>query len=751
MAHPPSDAAPDRALSGAAGRLLVLFALTGFAISQPLLSVLGANPTVFTFHKVTGWTIVWIALAIALVPPLALWGLELAASALSPGLGRALHLGFVGLLAALTVVQVAKAAGASAPWLVAPLALAAGAGFALAYHRIGTVATWVRFASPLPLLAVGLFVLSSPTSTLLTTPSRSPEPVDDGRDRPPVVVVMLDELPTLSLLDERGAIDPVRFPNLAAFADDATWYRRYTSLAPYTTAAVPSALTSTEPVDAPPVWSEHPDNLFTLLAPTHDLAVFESLTFLCGLEQCTGPDGAPSGVAFEPRLGELLRQIGQLWRDRISLGDDEVERLDDFEERLRYNPNALAEESELNGLDAVRARPERLEQFLASLEDTAARQAVRPSFHYLHLLLPHHPWRFYADGQVYDPPLVPDVPQLYPFHYDNAFGPWVAALTEERHLQQTQYTDLLLGDVLDTLRRTGAYDESVIVITADHGASFRPDEPMREATQENVADLAYVPLLIKDAHQRSGAVDDSNLSALDLVPTIAELVDVQPDWEVGGSPAGSSDVAARSGEKRFIDFRGGIGERELHGVLTFDDARERPLARHRSIEPPTVAWAPILGLYRAFGLDHHLGKPPPTSVGDGVELVAGAVDGDRGRAGDGADVAEGAADVETVEGVAGGRGPRVAEVAGLDSLRRPPTDAPPPGLVTGRVEGAPDTSTVLAVIDGVVRAASPVYAIDGQDGWFAALLPAGTLGPRNDIGLVLLDDDRAVELELTSR
>lgn len=743
MVHPPGAAVSDRGPTGAGGRLLELFALTGFAISQPMLSVLGGNPTVFTFHKVTGWTIVWIALAIALLPPLALWGVERAASAVSSRFGRALHLAFVGLLAALTTVQLAKAVGASAPLLVAPVALAGGVGFAFAYHRFHGVGVWVRFASPLPLLAVGLFVFTSPTSSLLTTPSRSSVAVDDGRDRPPVVFVMLDELPTLSLLDERGAIDAVRFPNLAAFAEDATWYRRYTTLAPYTTAAVPAALSSTEPVDAPPVWSEHPDNLFTLLAPTHDLAVFESLTFLCGLEQCTGPDGAPSGVAFEPRLGELLRQIGQLWRDRIALGDDAVERLDDFEERLRYNPNALEEESELSGLDAVRARPERLEQFLTSLEDTAARQAARPSLHYLHLLMPHHPWRFYADGRVYDPPLVPDVPQLYPFHYDNAFGPWVAALTEERHLQQTQYTDLLLGDVLETLRRTGTYDESIIVITADHGASFRPDEPMREATPDNVADLAYVPLLIKDAHQRNGAVDDSNLSALDLVPTIAELVDVEPDWEVNGAPAGSPEVAARGGEKHFFDFRGSVGERELRGVLTFDDARKRPRARQRSVAPPTVAWGPILGLYRAFDLDHHLGKPPPTSVDD-VELVDDVARGTERVAG-------GAGVADRAERFGDGDGPREAEVAGLASLRRPPPEAPPPGLVTGRVEGAPDTSTVLVVVDGIVRAASPTYAIDGQDGWFAALLPAGSLGPRNDIGLVLVNGDRSVELNLSPR
>jgi hypothetical protein len=53
-------------------QLLVLAGLTGFAISQPLLSILGDNPTTLAFHGVEGWALVSFAALIALGPPLVL-------------------------------------------------------------------------------------------------------------------------------------------------------------------------------------------------------------------------------------------------------------------------------------------------------------------------------------------------------------------------------------------------------------------------------------------------------------------------------------------------------------------------------------------------------------------------------------------------------------------------------------------------------------------------------------------------------
>ena len=57
--------------------------------------------------------------------------------------------------------------------------------------------------------------------------------------RRPVLLVVLDELPLASLLDEGDRIDPEQFPNLARLAEDATWYRNTTGVSPTTPEAVP--------------------------------------------------------------------------------------------------------------------------------------------------------------------------------------------------------------------------------------------------------------------------------------------------------------------------------------------------------------------------------------------------------------------------------------------------------------------------------------------------------------------------------
>jgi hypothetical protein len=95
-----------------------------------------------------------------------------------------------------------------------------------------------------------------------------------------------------------------------------------------------------------------------------------------------------------------------------------------------------------------------------------------PTFRFVHFSIPHLPFVFDAEG--YDPP----------------FDPLMTSPDEE-YRQQIQYVDRLVGELMDELRRRGAYDETTIVVLADHGYRFGGSE----------RDAAQIPFLVKSAGQ----------------------------------------------------------------------------------------------------------------------------------------------------------------------------------------------------------------------------------------------------------
>jgi hypothetical protein len=534
------------------------------------------------------------------------------------------------------------------------------------------------------------------------------------------VFIILDELPTRSLLDEDGGMDAERFPNLAAFADDATWYRHHSALAPLTSAAVPSLLSGQLPTVDAPLFANHPDNLFTLLAPTHELEVFEAVTTLCPYESCvatrTDEDGQEEVIdAGTPGVGDLVDVTVDLWLDRLSLGPDEPALLDDYaEEEASVEPERSdidlddGDRGDLGvGEESVEATSVRAQAFMDTLDATKG-----PSLYYLHLMLPHQPWARHPDGEIYS--VTDPVAMTLPADDKEiafSWSDWIGAVSEQRHLLQAQYADELVGQIMDQLRAEGLYDDSLVVLTSDHGVSFEPRTSARYVTASTVDAIAYSPLLVKRPGQRDGAVDDTNVMAFDVMPTVAELVGVVPSWSMDGSVIGSPAIAARGGRKR-IDDVSGLGDLSLDEVLEWDDADEAPRAQDRWIGPVADPSAPLSGLDRLL---------------DARELLGTRLDDH--DPGDGA---------------------LRAHIDQVGLVRTPLDDIAPLGLVTGRVAGAPAGAEVVLAIDGVIVGGSKLSTdSDGNDGRIAVLLPQGALHDANEVRVALVVDGEVLELEVT--
>ena len=121
----------------------------------------------------------------------------------------------------------------------------------------------------------------------------------------------------------------------------------------------------------------------------------------------------------------------------------------------------------------------------------------------------------------------------------------------QRYLGQVGLVDTLIGRLVSRLKAEGLYDRSLIVFTADHGVSFRPNQPRRLLTEENAPDIMRVPLFIKAPHQRDGVINDRNVETVDIVPTLADLLHVSLPWTVDGQSAFDSVRSEKKQKKIF--------------------------------------------------------------------------------------------------------------------------------------------------------------------------------------------------------
>jgi hypothetical protein len=510
-----------------------LFALCGFALAYPLLDLYGRAPEQFVFRSAEARQIIGFALAVTLVPPVVLWAFEAVVGIVARPARRGVHVTLVALLVAIFAVQALRPFASGLPLMLMGALL--GIGAALLYLRLQAVRLWLSFAAAAPLLFVALFLTASDTSRLLSSDATALAGTRIGNPVP-VVVVVFDELPLVSLLGANGEIDGEIYPNFEALAGESHWFRNTTTVSTSTWHAVPAIASGKFPGDdQAPVAADHPENLFTLLAESYDLQVTESITRLCPSDLCAPPAHVPAGLRM------ILSDATQLMRSRLSPSGHHGDVMAGFVEAPLAEPTA--EDADGDGGDENTwddfhlNQPARVRSLLDGID---AASGTRPQLHYLHLLLPHVPFRYLPSGAQYP---APDVDRDDDTWIDE---PWPVSLAHQRHLLQVAYVDSLVGELVRSLKERAIYDEALVIVTSDHGISFQPGRASRGIDEVDegpgidedlLPELMWVPLFVKLPGQQSGEVSDVNLSTVDIVPTIADVLEVEIPWEVDGQSA----------------------------------------------------------------------------------------------------------------------------------------------------------------------------------------------------------------------
>jgi hypothetical protein len=536
---------------------------------QPLLDVLGDAPEFFVARQNTAGDIVLLALAVTLVPPAVLTVVEAVVRGVSRPAGRLLHLGLVAVLAAALTLQVLDDVLGGSSAVLVPAAVALGAGAAVAYARTRAAPTLLTVLAPAPVIFLVVFLAVSPVSKLVFPASAAEASGTTIPGRTPVVVILLDELSGVAVMGPDRRIDGARLPGFARLARDATWYRNATGVADFTDRAVPPILTGerTEPGSVP-TSADHPESLFTLLGGSYDFDVTEPVTDICPPRLC--PREAAARPAARQRLRELAADIPIVSAHLLLPGDLErdlppIDRsFGDFGDAAETADPGARGRSAAAFLSML-VRKEQFEDFIGRL----GRPPKRRTLSFLHVQLPHHPYYFLPTGQRY-PEGRDRVPGL------EAKGPPAGTWTRDRdlvrqshlrYLLQVGFADRLVGRALDRLRAAGRYDDSLVVVMADHGVSFAPGTPLRAATSENLAAIASVPLLVKMPHQRRARIDDRNVRTIDVLPTIAAGLRTRLPWRTEGVRAGTAAartvaVQALSGPQRSMPFADYVRRRD---------------------------------------------------------------------------------------------------------------------------------------------------------------------------------------------
>lgn len=173
--------------------------------------------------------------------------------------------------------------------------------------------------------------------------------------------------------------------------------------------------------------------------------------------------------------------------------------------------------------DGVAAR---FEEWLAGRTDDE-----RPFFSFLMLDAPHGRYWFPEGHDVFRP-YAEDVEFL---KLSEGAAPDKIELLFNRYRNSVHYADAMLGSMLDSLQRHGELEQTLIVVTGDHGEEFF-DNGFWGHTSNFTRAQVHVPFVLAGPFVPPG-VEERPTSHLDLPATLLELLGADPmlrkEWTLG--------------------------------------------------------------------------------------------------------------------------------------------------------------------------------------------------------------------------
>jgi len=233
--------------------------------------------------------------------------------------------------------------------------------------------------------------------------------------------------------------------------------------------------------------------------------------------------------------------------------------------------------------------PDATERTLASAREWIASQGDARWFCYVHLIRPHDPYDAptrYTARYTAEPVRGPDHPRAE-FRIREMASADPALVTpddveylEDMYDANLRYVDELVGKFVESLKRSGVIDDTLIVLMSDHGEAFMEHDKLGHNTTA-YEEMTHVPLAIiapRSAGFTKGAYNRS-VQLVDLMPTFAEVFGLPVDPNRVGTSLvpvlrGQRDaVATRSvSHSAFDHYRVALREGDLKLIAQVDPA-----------------------------------------------------------------------------------------------------------------------------------------------------------------------------------
>jgi len=491
--------------------------------------ILADNPFFFAAHGISALTFA-IALAVGVgLATACVWVVLLVVGRLaSPRAFDIVASSIVGISAAVSILIIAanlatSVLGPTVAFLVAiPVSVAGTYGIVMLSRRA---------SAGLPILVIICAVTLWPLVSVSGLTSDQEEAVsisfDESQDRPPILLVVADELSYTVVSEPDGRIRPA-FENLAEFQTTATTFTEAYATANATHFAIPTMLAGVS--DATKM-GEYPQAISGSGGPLSWLqsryrVATDSIYFRNRDDGVPFVDLTGGSLVREAKAGgpgplamltlDSLAVIG-----KTALPEALGSNFPEIDDRWYDFWNLQPEESVVGiGGDFI--------EVLADPND--------PGFVFLHSMVAHTPYVRDYVGQFWSP---------------NSLGLREGGLGTDAlvELQRQVYAaaaidlDRQVGWYINELKRAGTFDETLIIVTADHGRTFPLENTWRvgDNRQQRWADVVHVPLLVKQPGQTFAEIVTAPRSTAQISRTILEAAGAEVSLQDDLAPALSED------------------------------------------------------------------------------------------------------------------------------------------------------------------------------------------------------------------